>query len=159
MSGQDFWSLAAATVRPQTRIRGGIKHRHSKGVASETTLELSPSQLNAIKIEPVGSYLFPVDEQAVGNIDFDDDLSVQVFPPYQGNIIKALVELGDEVQKDQPLYTIDSPDLIQAESTLIGAAATFELTSKELDRAKEPQWNKRRLRTRVGTGHFGSTNS
>lgn len=72
----------------------------------------------------------------MGNIDFDGDLSVQVFPLYQGTIIKTLVELGAEVQKDEPLYTIKSPDLIQAESTLIGAAATFELTSKELQRAK-----------------------
>jgi membrane fusion protein, heavy metal efflux system len=45
------------------------------------------------------------------------------------------VELGAQVQKEQPLYTIKSPDLIQAESTLIGAAATFELTRKELERA------------------------
>ena len=103
---------------------------------SEATLDLSPSQLNSIKIEPVGSYLFPVEKEAVGNIDFDEDLSVQVFPAYQGTIIKTFVELGDEVQKDQPLYTIKSPDLIQAESTLIGAAATFELTSKELARVQ-----------------------
>ena len=47
------------------------------------------------------------------------------------------MELGDEVQKGQPLYTIDSPDLIQAESTLIGAAATFEMSRKELARAKD----------------------
>jgi cobalt-zinc-cadmium efflux system membrane fusion protein len=40
------------------------------------------------------------------------------------------------VHKDQPLYTIKSPDLIQAESTLIGAAATYVLTTKELDRVK-----------------------
>jgi cobalt-zinc-cadmium efflux system membrane fusion protein len=46
------------------------------------------------------------------------------------------VELGAQVEKDQPLYTIKSPDLIQAESTLIGAAATFDLTKKELDRVK-----------------------
>jgi len=49
---------------------------------SEATLDLSPSQLNSIKIEPVGSYLFPVEKEAVGNIGFNDDLSVQVFPPY-----------------------------------------------------------------------------
>jgi cobalt-zinc-cadmium efflux system membrane fusion protein len=103
---------------------------------SEATVDLSPSQLSSIRIEPVGSYLFPVEKEAVGNIDFDGDLSVQVFPDYQGTIIKTLVELGDEVRKEQPLYTIKSPDLIQAESTLIGAAATFELTSKELARAK-----------------------
>ncbi len=84
----------------------------------------------------MGSYLFPVEKEAVGNIDFDGDLSVQVFPAYQGTIIKTLVELGEEVQKEQPLYTIKSPDLIQAESTLIGAAATFDLTSKELARVQ-----------------------
>ena len=103
---------------------------------SEATLDLSPSQLSSIKIEPVGSYLFPVEKEAVGNIDYDEDLSVQVFPDYQGTIIATLAQLGAEVHIDQPLYTIKSPDLIQAESTLIGAAATFELTNKELARVQ-----------------------
>jgi cobalt-zinc-cadmium efflux system membrane fusion protein len=104
---------------------------------SEAAVELAPGQLNAVKIQPVGTYLFPVEREAVGNIDFDDDLSVQVFPPYQGKIIKTFVELGDDVQKGQPLYTIESPDLIQVESALIGAAAFLDLTDKELARAKE----------------------
>ena len=102
----------------------------------EATLDLSPSQLNAIKIEPVGTYRFPVEEDAVGSIDYDEDMSVQVFPDYQGTIIAILGQLGEEVQIDQPLYTIRSPDLIQAESTLIAAAATFVLTSKELARVQ-----------------------
>ncbi len=103
---------------------------------SEAALDLSPSQLNSIKVEPVGSYLFPVDKEAVGSIDYDEDLAVQVFPDYQGTIIATLVQLGAEVQMDQSLYTIKSPDLIQAESTLIGAAATFVLTNKELLRVQ-----------------------
>ena len=105
--------------------------------SSEATLDLSPSQLNSIQIGPVGTHLFPVEKDAVGSIDFDENLSVQVFSPYQGKIIDAFVEIGDEVRKGQPLYSIDSPDLIQAESTLIGAAATDELTTKELVRARE----------------------
>jgi cobalt-zinc-cadmium efflux system membrane fusion protein len=108
----------------------------SDASSSEAALDLSPSQLNSIKIEPVGSYLFPVEKEAVGNIDFADDLSVQVFPAYQGTIIKSFVELGVNVRKDQPLYTIKSPDLIQAESNLIGAAATLDLTDKELARVQ-----------------------
>jgi len=103
---------------------------------ARSSLELSPSQLNSIRIEPAGTYKFPVERETVGNISFADELSVQVFPPYQGTIIKSFAELGAQVDKDQPLYTIKSPDLIQAESTLIGAAATFELTSKELERVK-----------------------
>jgi len=102
----------------------------------EKTIELTQSQLAAIKIEPVGTYSFSVDKDAVGNIDFDEDLSVQVFSSYQGKIIKALADVGDAVQRGQPLYTIDSPDLVQAESTLIGAAATYDLTTKELSRVK-----------------------
>ena len=110
---------------------------NSNASPSEAVLELSPSQLNSIKIGPVRSYLFPVEKETVGSISFADDLSVQVYPSYQGKIIKSLVELGDEVKKGEPLYTIDSPDLIQAESTLIGAAAALELTSKELARARD----------------------
>jgi membrane fusion protein, heavy metal efflux system len=104
--------------------------------SSVSSLDLSPSQLNSIKIEAVGTFQFPVEKDAVGNIDFDEDLSVQVFPAYQGTILKTFGELGARVQKDQPLYTIKSPDLIQAESNLIGAAATFELTNKELLRVQ-----------------------
>lgn len=100
------------------------------------SIDLSPSQLNSVKVATVGTYLFPVDKEAVGSISLADDLSVDVFPNYQGKLIRALVELGDHVEKGQPLYTIDSPDLIQAESTLIGAAAQLDLTTKELERAK-----------------------
>lgn len=127
-------------------VTGLLELGHSRGQtanantpqqsSSEAALDLSPSQLNSIKIEPVGSYQFPVEKDAVGNIDFDEDLSVQVFPAYQGTIIKTFGELGARVQKDQPLYTIKSPDLIQAESNLIGAAATLDLTNKELARVQ-----------------------
>ncbi len=109
----------------------------SPGAPAPAAVDLSETQLNSIKVAPVGTYPFPVDEEAVGSIDFDGDLAVEVFPDYQGTIIETLVELGAEVRKDQPLYTIRSPDLIQAESTLIAAAAAFELTSKELARAKD----------------------
>ena len=109
----------------------------SQAEPADPAVDLSPSQLNAIKVAPVSAFLFPVEKEAVGSISFADDLSVQVFPSYQGTIIKTFVELGINVRKDQPLYTIRSPDLIQAESGLIGAAATFELTSKEMARAKD----------------------
>ena len=77
-----------------------------------TTLVLSDSQVASIKVETLGNYRFPVEKECVGSIDFDEDLAVQVFPPYQGKIITALAQVGDEVKKGRPLYTIDSPDLV-----------------------------------------------
>ena|ERR1700722_15927808 len=49
---------------------------------SDTTVDLSSTQLSSIKIAPVGLYLFPVENETVGSISFADDLSVQVFPSY-----------------------------------------------------------------------------
>ena len=109
----------------------------SNSLQADSAVDLSSSQLSSIKIETVGIYQFPLEKETVGTISFADDLTVDVFPAYQGTILKAFVELGTQVKKDQPLYTIKSPDLIQAESTLIGAAATYELTTKELARAKD----------------------
>ena len=103
--------------------------------ADNPTVELKESQLPAIKIGQVERHAFPVEIEAVGSIDFDEDLSVQVFPPYQGKIIQAFAELGDVVTKGQTLYTIDSPDLVQAENALIAAAAQKVLFDKELVRA------------------------
>jgi cobalt-zinc-cadmium efflux system membrane fusion protein len=73
----------------------------------------------------------------VGNIDFNEDMAAQVFPPYQGRIVKLYAMLGDNVKRGQPLLTIESPDLIQAESNLIAAAGVLDLTTHALERAKQ----------------------
>jgi cobalt-zinc-cadmium efflux system membrane fusion protein len=59
-----------------------------------------------------------------------------VFAPYQGRIVDLYAKIGDEVKKGQALFTIDSPDLVQASSTLISAAAVLELTTHNLERMK-----------------------
>jgi membrane fusion protein, heavy metal efflux system len=118
---------------------GGAKASSSGAKPSDGSpaLDLSESQLKAIKLGRVGTSEFPEDKEAVGSISFADEQSVQVFPDYQGTIIQSFAAMGAHVERDQPLYTIKSPDLIQAESTLIGAAATFDLTKKELARVKD----------------------
>jgi membrane fusion protein, heavy metal efflux system len=133
-------ALAVGTALLKSESKPGENAKVVRAAAASTaeaTLDLTPSQLSSIKIGSVGTYEFPVDKETVGNISFADELSVQVFPSYQGKILQCFAELGDQVKKGQPLYTIDSPDLIQAESNLIGAAAALDLTSKELARAKE----------------------
>jgi membrane fusion protein, heavy metal efflux system len=102
-----------------------------------SVLELSDAQLQLISIGSVSDYSFPVQREAVGNIDFNEDMATQVFPPYQGRIVELLVKLGDNVVKGQKLFTIESPDLIQADSTLIAAAAVLELTTKALERSRQ----------------------
>jgi membrane fusion protein, heavy metal efflux system len=101
------------------------------------SVDLSDSQLASVKVEPVEEREFPVDKQAVGSIDFNEDMAVQVFTPYQGRIIALYGSVGLDVEKGQTLFTIDSPDLLQAESTLIAAAGVLEFTTRNLARLRE----------------------
>ena len=104
--------------------------------STEPSVVLADTQLASIKVEPVGQHAFPQQMQAVGNIDFNQDLLTQVFTQYQGRISNAFAKVGDNVKKDHPLFTIESTDLLQAESTLISAAGVLELNTKNLDRQK-----------------------
>src|ERR1700733_12879413 len=89
------------------------------------TVKLTDSQLHSIEVARVSERRFLQQREAVGNIDFNENASVQVFSPYQGRIIRAFVDLGDEVKKGEVLFTIESPDLLAAESNLISTSATL----------------------------------
>lgn len=101
------------------------------------SITLSASQLQYIKVAPVALHDFANRREAVGNIDFNQDRSVQVFSSYAGKIRNVYAKVGDTVAKGKPLFDIDSPDLVQAESTLISTAGTRKLTSTALARAHQ----------------------
>ena len=102
--------------------------------ADEQTVDLSEKQADSLKIGPVASREFALLKTAVGTIDFNENLLVQVFSQYQGKILKAFYNIGDEVQAGNVLFTIDSPDLLAAESTLLAAAGVLELQKRTLAR-------------------------
>ncbi len=105
--------------------------------APRDSVDLSDAQLASVKVAPVEEREFPVEKEAVGSIGFNENLTVQVFAPYQGRIMALYAEVGDDVKKGQTLFTIDSPDLLQAESTLIAAAGVAELTTRNLARLQQ----------------------
>jgi cobalt-zinc-cadmium efflux system membrane fusion protein len=105
--------------------------------ADPDSVTLTDSQLHSIAVARVTEREFLQQREAVGSIDFNENASVQVFTPYQGRIIRAYVDLGDEVKKDQVLYTIESSDFLAAQSNLISADATLVQTNSALARAKK----------------------
>jgi cobalt-zinc-cadmium efflux system membrane fusion protein len=105
------------------------------GAADEQSVDLSDKQAASLKIGAVASRDFTLFKTAVGTIDFNEDLLVQVFSQYPGKILKANYNIGDDVKAGDALFTIDSPDLLQAESTLLAAAGVLELQKRALARA------------------------
>jgi membrane fusion protein, heavy metal efflux system len=112
--------------------------RSGSGKTAETSaVDLSEKQAAALKIGPVESREFALFKTAVGTIDFNENLLVQVFSQYPGKILRAFYNIGDEVKAGDILFTIDSPDLLQAESALLASAGVLELQKRTLARATQ----------------------
>ena len=135
--GWRFSQSSKPELGAATRANAELNPASNTPAQAKDAVELSDSQLASVKVEPVEDHDFPVEKEAVGSIDFDQDMSVQVFTPYQGRIIALYGAIGDDVKKGQTLFTVDSPDLLQAELTLIAAAGVLELTTRNLARLRE----------------------
>ncbi|HEY1790230.1 MAG TPA: efflux RND transporter periplasmic adaptor subunit [Verrucomicrobiae bacterium] len=99
-------------------------------------VQLTDDQLHAIKIGAVDTYAFPVEKTGIGGIDFqnnlysDSALSTSVFSPVAGTISQILVELGDTVQKGQPLYVVQvGTTNVPVRSPIAGQISAVNTTS------------------------------
>jgi len=132
-----YWTWHSGNdAKPELGVRSANADAPGAPPRDPDSVDLSDSQLSSVKVAAVEERDFPIEKTAVGSIDFNEDMAVQVFAPYQGRIISLFAEIGNDVKKGQTLFTIDSPDLLQAESTLIAAAGVAELQRKNLDRLR-----------------------
>jgi cobalt-zinc-cadmium efflux system membrane fusion protein len=105
--------------------------------AARQSLELSERQAADFKLVQAEARPFRTVKNAVGSIDFNQNMLVQVFTPNPGKIVDTFFNIGDEVKKGETLFTIDSPDLLQAESTLLAASGVLELQTRTLTRVRQ----------------------
>ncbi|MGY3446310.1 cobalt-zinc-cadmium efflux system membrane fusion protein [Bradyrhizobium sp. USDA 4473] len=98
---------------------------------------LNDKQAASVKIMAAEQRSFRTLKNTVGSIDFNQNMLVQAFTPNPGRIVDTPLNVGDEVAKGDRLFTIDSPDLLQAESSLLAAAGVLELQTRTLARVKQ----------------------
>ena len=120
-----------------SRSPNGAAPRASADPLTAESVELSAAEVEQFKVKPAAERVFTIQRDAVGAIDFNQEMSVAVFPPVQGKIITLFARAGDDVDRGTPLYTIDSPDLVQAGQSLIASAGVLNLTTRVLERAKQ----------------------
>ncbi|PAY06850.1 efflux transporter periplasmic adaptor subunit [Bradyrhizobium sp. UFLA03-84] len=98
---------------------------------------LNDKQAASMKIMAAEPRSFRTLKNAVGSIDFNQNMLVQAFTPNPGRIVDTPLNVGDEVAKGDRLFTIDSPDLLQAESSLLASAGVLELQTRTLARVRQ----------------------
>ena len=66
------------------------------------------------------------EKQAIGQIAFNEDASTLVLTPFSGRVTRLIAKIGDEVKRGDPLFEIDSPEVVQAQTDLIAALQALE---------------------------------
>jgi cobalt-zinc-cadmium efflux system membrane fusion protein len=126
---------APGVAPPPTQAAAAPKSVGSSPPPATDVVTLTAAQAKAVSTAPVGTHTFVDLRTAVGMIDFDQNTMVPALSNYAGKIIKVWVDVGDSVKAGQVLYSVDSADLLQAETALVAAAGTYQVTTAALERA------------------------
>ena len=130
-----LWLLARTGDMPRAKA-AQTTTRTDVNVAQQY-LDLTEKQAEAFKVLPATPRAFSILKNAVGSIDFNQNMLVQAFTSNAGRIVDAPFNVGDAVKKGDKLFTIDSPDLLQAESALLASSGVLELQTRTLARVKQ----------------------
>jgi cobalt-zinc-cadmium efflux system membrane fusion protein len=75
--------------------------------------------------------------QVPAQVETDPTTTAKITPPVAGRVIQLFVHVGDTVKQGQPLFTLDSPDLVTAQSDYLRAQSTLAQSLKTLARQKD----------------------
>lgn len=114
-----------------------MAHRLPKRTSIDNAIELDEQQARSLKLIVVSEQDFQKEVLISGGIDFDQNQTMTIYAHYPGRIIEARPNVGDLVEKEEFLFSIQSPDLLVAETTLIASASANVLQGKNLQRALE----------------------
>lgn len=120
-----------------TKSPSSLSEKAAPAKDAQNSVTLTEVQSKQISIVTAQAGSFTPESDAVGYIDFNQDRTVPVFAPYQGRVRQVFAKAGDDVKKGQALFSIDSPDLLQAESNLVSTSGLLALNSRVLERAKK----------------------
>jgi len=77
---------------------------------------LTPAQLSFLKFAPVAEVEATSLADLSGTIEFDEERTARLAAPVPGRVVQLLVQVGDRVAADQPLVTLESPEVKAAQA-------------------------------------------
>ena len=104
--------------------------------ASVNEVKLDERPLPRFPLATVGLKTFRIEKSATGKIAFNEDALTPIFSFYAGRIVRLIAKPGDLVEPGSPLFEIDTPDLMQAESDLLTANASLAKAKTVLNLAR-----------------------
>ena len=100
------------------------------------TVRVTAEQMHQLTVVKVKLYPFRVQKTAIGQIAFNEDASTVVLTPFSGRVTRVIAKLGERIKQHDPLFEIDSPEVVQAQTDLIAAVQGVEKAKAQLVLAK-----------------------
>jgi len=108
-------------------------------------VQVSADQMHQLNVVTVDVYPFRQQKLAIGQIAFNDDASTVVQTPFSGRVTRVLAKIGDDVKRGDPLFEIDSPEVVQAQTDLIAALHGLDKAKSQLVAAQRQAERQSRL--------------
>lgn len=99
-------------------------------------IRATPDQMHQLDVVAVESYPFRAQKFAVGRIAYNEDVSTPVLTPFSGRVVRLIAKIGDLVKRGDPLFEIDSPEVVAPQNDFIAALATLNKARAQLNLAQ-----------------------
>lgn len=100
------------------------------------SVRVTDDQTHQLAIVLVESRMFRIQKPAIGQIAFNEDASTVVLTPFSGRVTRLIAKIGDDIKRGEPLFEIDSPEVVQAQTELISAVQALDKSRSQQRLAK-----------------------
>jgi multidrug efflux pump subunit AcrA (membrane-fusion protein) len=128
--------VVVALLWVRSRSKANVEPTVAPNVESPSNpneVVIEPGQKQDIKFEAAALRSFSTEKNATGKIAFNDNLVTPVFSIYTGRVVRLIAKPGDVVKLGDPLFEIDTPDVVQAEQDLTTAITGVAKAKTVLD--------------------------
>jgi membrane fusion protein, heavy metal efflux system len=109
-----------------------VERHNDKFVVPQSSPLRQRLTIQAVGAEDVQRHLV-----APAQVEAEPTRMAKISPPLAGRVVKLFVHFGDTVKPGSPLFTLDSPDLVSAQSDGLKAKSALAQADRSLARQKD----------------------
>jgi cobalt-zinc-cadmium efflux system membrane fusion protein len=103
---------------------------------NRNSVQVTADQLHQIETMNVELYPFRALKFAIGQIAYNEDTTTAVMTPFPGRVTRLVAKVGDTVKRGDPLFELDSPEVVQPQNEFIAALTATNKARSQLDLAR-----------------------